>query len=134
MIELMMIMMIELMMMIMIMMIELMMIMIMMIELMMMTVVLIVTMIMMMTMKMIMVITITIVTCILLCLIPSVSGYVQLTIASKSIGSSRSTAAMTMDLFSGSPRATDDTMKKIATMHPAVEKTCYDSHMNHGSE
>jgi hypothetical protein len=88
----------------------------------------------MMTMKMIMVITITIVTCILLCLIPSVSGYVQLTIASKSIGSSRSTAAMTMDLFSGSPRATDDTMKKIATMHPAVEKTCYDNHMNHGSE
>ena len=42
-------------------------------------------------------------TCILLCLIPSVSGYVQLTIASKSIGSSRSTVAMTMDLFSGSP-------------------------------
>jgi len=130
-----MIMMIELMM-IMIMMIELMMMMmIMTIELMMITVVLIVTMMMMMmTMKMIMVITITIVTCILLCLIPSVSGYVQLTIASKSIGSNRSTAAMTMDLFSGSPRATDDTMKKIATMHPAVEKTCYDSHMNHGSE
>ncbi len=109
--------------------------MIMMKELMIMTVVLIVTMMMMMmTMKMIMVITITIVTCILLCLMPSVSGYVQLTIASKSIGSSRSTAAMTIDLFSGSPRATDDTMKKIATMHPAVEKICYDSHMNHGSE
>lgn len=78
---------------------------------------------MLLLLMMMMVLAITTHTCILLCLIPSVSGYVQLTIASKSIGSIRSTAAMTIDLFSGSPRETDDTMKKIAAMHPAVEKS-----------